>query len=254
MAGRRLCYDYKNSNQYENAKKIWDDFCDVIKHQKRFMILQTPEGSKLVQCLDKIIEIPSEYYKKKHNVTNLYRARKGDFKTGLSKERITKEFQKPNTNVASVGRGNPLGISYLYVSSDIDTAISEIKPSIGDYVTVATICILDSKDKKIFSFESLEKWFKQFNIVKEEDELNRCLMYIINEEMTRKIDHNIDYIPLQFVMEYIKDKCFWAFEFDSSRNSGYNYVVFHNATIEVIKTELFIINDYVCKYEKEKLL
>lgn len=38
---------------------------------------------------------------------------------------------KPLSNSASEGRANPKGIPYLYVATDKETAMSEVRPSLG---------------------------------------------------------------------------------------------------------------------------
>ncbi len=51
---------------------------------------------------------------------------------------------KPPLGRSTQGRANPIGISYLYVTSDIKTAISEIRPHKGALVTVAKIKLPDN--------------------------------------------------------------------------------------------------------------
>jgi hypothetical protein len=46
---------------------------------------------------------------------------------------------KPIPEKVSDGRVNPKGIACLYISTDYDTAILEVRPLIGSYVTVAKL-------------------------------------------------------------------------------------------------------------------
>jgi hypothetical protein len=56
----------------------------------------------------------------------------------------------PNEKCIS-GRANPQGIRYLYTSDDINTAISETQPTIGQIISVATI--QTRVDMRIFDFD-----------------------------------------------------------------------------------------------------
>lgn len=48
----------------------------------------------------------------------------------------------PRTDRACEGRVNPKGIPCLYLSTERDTAMAEVRPWIGSYVSVATFTIL----------------------------------------------------------------------------------------------------------------
>jgi hypothetical protein len=56
----------------------------------------------------------------------------------------------PPSDKTSVGRINPLGISYLYAAEDARTALVETRPTIEQMVSVAEIEI--KKDLKLFDF------------------------------------------------------------------------------------------------------
>ena len=50
-----------------------------------------------------------------------------------------KERMLPNSEFCSAGRANPNGIPYLYVASDKDTAMAEVRPWIGSYISLSKI-------------------------------------------------------------------------------------------------------------------
>ncbi len=56
----------------------------------------------------------------------VYRARIGNF---IDKDE--KEIKAPPIGKSSDGRGNPRGISYFYTSTNIHTAIAEVRPDKG---------------------------------------------------------------------------------------------------------------------------
>jgi hypothetical protein len=63
-----------------------------------------------------------------------------------------KTRMKPIPEKVSDGRANPKGIACLYIATDYDTAILEVRPLIGSFVTVAKMAI--TKPLKIVDFTS----------------------------------------------------------------------------------------------------
>jgi hypothetical protein len=96
-------------------------------------------------------EISSIMFEKKYSTdifTNFtfngfYRARvhnsvKGNFDKGVLTEFINeKEFWNPPAKSVKMGRCNSEGESIFYCSSDFITTILEVKPEIGNYITIA---------------------------------------------------------------------------------------------------------------------
>ena len=50
-----------------------------------------------------------------------------------------KNMGAPPNSIARHGRANPRGIPYLYLANDQLTAISEVRPWVGCYVSIATL-------------------------------------------------------------------------------------------------------------------
>jgi RES domain-containing protein len=48
---------------------------------------------------------------------------------------------KPLPDQASGGRANPKGLPYLYVATDRDTAVAEVRPWVGAFVSVAQMAL-----------------------------------------------------------------------------------------------------------------
>ena len=94
-----------------------------------------------------------------------YRARKhnnvkGDFKDGILKEFINeKEFWNPPARNVKMGRCNEDGESMFYCSSDFLTAILEVKPITGDFITVANFKNLYSLNKPEFRINPIGKTY-----------------------------------------------------------------------------------------------
>lgn len=241
------------SNDYQEALKIWEDFCYEIKHKNRFMVGETIPGKKLLECFDDIKS--KKYSMGAYSDWELLRARKGDWKTGIDDERKNKEFNRAPDDLVSDGRGNARGISYLYLTTDEDTAISETRPMIGDIITIATVKIPMESLKKVFAFDMLEQWEIHMSSPLIKDTVAKMLMYIVNREMSKKIDNSLDYLPLQFIIEYLKGLGYSAFSFKSSRsNNGTNYILFPETEIEVLNTKVIQVEDIDYTYKIKEVL
>ena len=203
-------------NVHKFVHKLWEDLCIEIKEKNRFFV-----KDDVINILDGISYIPLFPTGLK---LAFYRARVGDY---INKN--DSEMLAPPNGMACDGRCNPKGISYLYLSSDKSTAISEVKPNPFEEVTIAK---LDVDLTNIFSFsiynEEFLKIMEKFDVRKmgkKEVELINC----INESMSRKIqsDNKLDYLPLQYITEYIKNKGYNGFVYASTVGSGMNLVMFN---------------------------
>lgn len=136
----------------EQANKIWDDFSSNIKYINRYFV-----GNEILKTLENITKYSGI------SILNhvVYRARIGNF---IDKDE--KEIKAPPIGKSSDGRGNPRGISYFYTSTNIHTAIAEVRPDKGAMITVGT-------------FENKENLhlidFRSILIYENNRELYRCL-------------------------------------------------------------------------------
>jgi hypothetical protein len=143
---------------------------------------------------------------------------------------------KPRPNVAGDGRANPRGIPCLYLATTEKTAILEVRPWIGSYVSIARFCL--SRDVKIvnctrdqFGFLDLT-WVptrKDTYKVQPEDtekmvwgEINRAFSI-----PSRRGDDSIEYVPTQILSERFKAAGFGGIAYKSSvGKNGFNVALF----------------------------
>ena len=193
------------------VQKLWEQFkIDIISNNRYFA------GKEILNLLDKFNTIRMFPDNTK---MDFYRARIGDY---IDKD--NSHLLAPPKGKSSSGRCNPEGISYLYLSSCQKTAVCEVRPHSGDVVSVAKINIDVSK---IFSFRV---YFQGLNIptsVNTED--SKILIKLIDRELASKVTKNkrLDYIPLQFISEYIKNKGYDGFVYSSTVGPGMNLVMFN---------------------------
>ena len=129
----------------------------------------------------------------------------------------------PPCDRATAGRANPAGISYLYLCDSIKTAIMEVRPMIGQEVSVATIEMME--DVKIFDFCRTD-----INFVNGGDSLHYSFISrAFSEPYTGKEN---DYYPTQYLCEFIKELGFDGIRYYSSLdNSAKDIVLFDTKVV-----------------------
>jgi hypothetical protein len=162
----------------------------------------------------------------------------------------------PQNKFATSGRANPKGISYLYLGSRIETTFYESRASLFDYASVAEFRLKD--DIKILDLRNPE-----YDIISwsEDDIIDIFLTHAnfiktLQEEISlpiRKQDKDLDYIPTQYISEYIKSLGFDGVEYQSSLdNEGYNLAIFNPDKFECIETKVYDINSIKLNYTEIK--
>lgn len=173
----------------------------------------------------------------------LYRARLGFEEDGWKVVAYRPQrMGAPPPEKATAARANPAGTSYLYCAEDEATAIAEIRPARGNYVTVATLLcrsdlrVADFRTKVYASgspFEypylgSLLRSFEFFNFLG--DELAKPL---------RRNDATLDYVPTQYLAAWIRALGLDGISYPSAMNEGgRNFVIFDPSQCEVVSSRL----------------
>ncbi|AIY84532.1 RES domain protein [Clostridium baratii str. Sullivan] len=222
-------------------KKLWEDFKENLKYTNRYF--WGDEGKQILDILDSFEKKFKDGLPGLSPISkecNFYRARIGNF---TDEEKFKgNELLAPPKGEATIGRCNADGISYLYLASNEETAIYEVKPNKGDEVTVAEIIV---SDFRVFTFnifsDEAKKYMRIFDNIDNDIEI---LIGIINEDLKRVVTANqkFEYLPYQWIAEYVKSKGFDAFSFGSTLTSGFNYVFFNwEDKASVGKRELKVI-------------
>lgn len=166
--------------------------------------------------------------------------------TGLSRERM-----KPIPLKGYEGRANPKGISYLYLASDENTSMSELRPHIGEYISSAQFKV--NKNLRLIDCYSVPKHYSHlqciFNTPTSQEDIGYAVWSMINDAFTKPIKNNdssSDYVPTQILAEFFKSEGFDGVCFKSSMGTGYNFVLFSleiadliNCTVMETKSVLY---------------
>lgn len=199
---------------------LWGLFKDELMYQNRFFPENKIDKGLLSKLLDHLVTNPNEVSE------GWYRSR---IQRGTAYE--LKDLGAPPKGKASPGRANPSGIPYLYLASTENTAVSEIRPHTGETVSVANFTIpgnlevIDLRDPRstISPFLSDEK---------EIASLRGDIEFLVHlgKDLTRPVLPHvlaIDYLPTQFLCEFIKQNSYNGVLYNSSVSDGVNLALFN---------------------------
>ncbi len=131
-----------------------------------------------------------------------------------------KNCDAPPKEYAIAGRANSAGISFLYAASDEKTAIMEMRPQIGQYFNVCKIEICSNILLFDFTYTT--------NELKEDEYTKLGDLYAISKEFSYPNYGNPqDYIPTQYLCEYLRQKGFDGIRYKSAVSpEGTNLIIF----------------------------
>lgn len=210
-----------SENTQSETLDVWHMVRTELKHQNRFFPKTRFDLDRIEQLL------PHLQITMKDITTDWHRARIQDKDAAFSGD----EMGAPPKDKATHGRANPAGIPYLYLASNLQTAASEIRPHPGEVACVAaftvpeTLSLVDLRWPRVtvspFSLSS-------------EDEVAQMrgdidFLEYFGEELTRPVVPQaaaIDYIPSQYLCEFIKDCRYDGVLYRSSVGDGINLALF----------------------------
>lgn len=158
----------------------------------------------------------------------------------------------PPKEISSAGRANPIGIPYLYLSDNDETILYEIRASYLDDVTVASFTIKQQIEEDIIISD-----FTESPTLYHPNEVNKkikstLLKQLISRDLSkpmRRYDSELDYIPTQFICEFIKIFTnVQGIKFRSSLHKpGNNLVIFNQnimncVTVKKVRVSKVVIN------------
>jgi len=189
----------------------WREYSHRIKHKRRFF----DEDAK--QLLAEIIgapgttaalELPCFLIGPQDPITLLHRARRasGEGKTLEIKNDAVKQLGPPPSGSASAGRMNAQGISVFYAALSKETALAEIRPSVGGVVAVASFSI--DRQLRLLDLSRLgEVPYGSIFDPEYDDRVSRLsFLEGFHHLIARPIQPNhepLEYLPTQAVAEYV---------------------------------------------------
>jgi hypothetical protein len=218
----------------------WSKFSDEIKHINRFHLNNNLD-------LDKLKSLFKHFAKDLPKGKKFNRARICESTKGF----LPKEMGNPPIEKAKSGRANPMGISYLYLGSDLETTLYEARASLFDFV-----CVGEFRLEENIQVINLSKNTYDPFILAENDSLEEVMMHSqfiekLNQELSkprRRNDSELDYLPTQYLSELIKSMGYAGIEYQSSLySSGYNLAIFTPKIFKCINVKVYDIEEITLK-------
>lgn len=196
----------------------WETLRDEMMYRNRWFLDVTIEEARLRQLLDLLIapSLPSQWFRA--------RIRPDEINYTID------QMGAPPKRRASHGRANPAGIPYLYLGSRPETALSEVRPHTGDTACVAEFQIPAIRAVDLRNPRKLVSPFILSDAI-EIGQLRADLPFLerLGDELTRPVlpqGAAIDYIPSQYLCEFIKKSGFDGVVYRSSVSDGFNLALF----------------------------
>jgi hypothetical protein len=175
-----------------------------------------------------------------------WRSGDGEDETGIEEEHPLQEDRMiPNPKfIKSGGRANPSGCAYLYLADHPETALAEMRPWVGESLTLAifeiqqniklVVCKFGAEDLGEHLFEenpSAEKLDKYVW-----DDISRAFARPVNRE-----DQENDYLPTQNLAEAFKLEGFDGLVYRSGLERGTNVVLFDVHVAKLINSFVYTL-------------
>lgn len=151
------------------------------------------------------------------------------------------ERMRPLEGFASEGRVNPKGIPCLYVASDRETAMSEVRPSVGTYVSVGQF-MTKRKLRVVDCSVGHDSGVNLFFHEPTEEEKDKAIWNDIDKGFSEPLtvsDTSADYAPTQILSELFKSLGCDGVVYKSKLGSGYNIAIFDLDDARIINCFLF---------------
>ena len=227
---------YDESYMEENTimgKYSWEYFKRVLRDENRF-------HNRFIN-LNVLANILRETEIEISEKGKFYRARVSDEK-GYPK----KEMWAPPAGMASAGRANSKGQRCLYLCSDRDTTVKEIRARAFDYVTVATFQL--KRKIKVLDLTSI---VHNSPFYKETDKVsflaNDGTLRRIQEDLAKpmsRLDSELDYLPTQYISDFSRALGYDGIKYYSTFNhKAYNIAVFNSNACECTYRKVYKIGN-----------
>ena len=227
--GQLVRQNFVPSEQYlSNRLGKWEELRQELMHKNRFFPETEIDLERLEELLSHISLSSNELQLEWHRART--KTRDELFSAA--------EMSAPPSHVASHGRANPAGIPYLYLGSEIETAVSEIRPHTGDITCVASFKI--PNNLTLVDLRAARNSVSPF-ILEDEKDIGRMrsdLVFLerLGHELTRPVRQMaaaFDYTPSQYLCEFIKKSRYDGVLYRSSVSDGFNLALFDQSKAQI---------------------
>ncbi len=204
---------------HSEALARWETLRDELLWKNRYFLDEVLDNDRLKELLGHLPadDMPATWY----------RAR---ILTGDTPYPIC-DMGPPPARLATHGRANPAGIPYLYLGSLPSTAVAEIRPHTGEIACVAEFTV--ALPLNAVDLRNPRGLVSPFLLAEASaiGQLRADIAFLerLGEELTRPVlprGAAIDYIPSQYLCEFIKKVGYDGVVYRSSVSSGINIALF----------------------------
>ena len=151
------------------------------------------------------------------------------------------------------GRVNPEGVGVLYLTSDEKTAISEVRAGSFDYLTIGSFRL--KKEIKVVDISGLNDISPAlYSSGLETLAVNTRIFSDIAKEIAkplRRTDSPLEYLPTQYITEFIKSKGYSGVSYKSTMGTGgYNIAAFDETLFECVGVHVVEIKNISYCFDK----
>lgn len=239
-------HDYLNGNCIVREKN-WTEFTEIIKYQNRFH-----SGVFNYKAFAAFISYSIKLYNKDDV---MYRARISSSAEVYGKNNMG----VPPKEKRMAGRVNPDGIGVLYLASEPNTALSEVRASAFDFVTIGKF--VAKQQVKLVDLSGLLT-VSPFLYESDKALLNHAINLGVLKDIVsdiakpmRRSDSTLEYLPTQYIAELIKSEGYDGVEYQSTiAKSGINLAIFNEESFECVDTWLIEVEKLEYTSKKYELL
>lgn len=213
----------------------WETLRDEILYKNRYFLDEALDFDRLKELLEHLIadEMPDVWYRARIMTDE--------------KPFLIQEMGAPPKRMATHGRANPTGIPYLYLSSVPETAVAEVRPHTGEAACVAEFKI--PKPMILVDLRNPRKIVSPFVLAHANaiGQMRADIPFLerLGNELTRPVlprSAAIDYIPSQYLCEFIKKNGYDGVVYRSSVSHGINLALFDPEKATPCSLSLYEIN------------
>lgn len=231
----------------------YDDFQRTVKSQARY-IHNDEVRSFLATVLEtstsrsNVIEKGSVFWRAQRGYT--WRRYKVGDEEELDQDAFESERMVPNAALVGDGRINPRGIPCLYLASTKETAMAEVRPWLGSFISVAQFKVMRdlkivdcSKDKHDFGWQFV--FNKDGDLIPRSttpEERERIVWGNIGYAFSRPITQDeaaTEYVPTQILAEAFRAHGYDGIVYKSLLEKGFNIALFDCKAAELINCCLY---------------
>jgi RES domain-containing protein len=157
---------------------------------------------------------------------------------------------KPLRDRAFEGRVNPKGIPFLYVATQEETAVAEVRPWVGAFVSVAKLTT--ARELRLINFTSDDHRIMLYFNEPDAPERECAVWRDIDRAFSRPVvagDDAAGYVPTQIVAEVFRQHGFDGVAYRSSLGPGHNIAFFDLDAAAILNRSLVEIRSVKVEYE-----